>query len=323
MKSNAVHSSLPAQNLVTQVLDLACAPTAERPGRWAALLAQSLDAARVEPDLGGAHGAGLAVQITPAGQGLWLPALADLPAMVVHRSQHRRAFDLRDQQWATQLHALACRVLAGDGAHQQGAYQQGAAGERARIACDLHDDLGAKLLSLAHASAADAAVAALAREALQEMRLIVHHLAAQPLPLGEVLADWRAECITRLHAAEVSVDWQADVNAADQAALVSPRAAMHLTRVLRESVTNLINHSGAAQCRVRLALDSEKFSLSIEDNGCGLRADQTAGQRAGQAGMGLTHIERRVQGLQGQFQWLASTLGGVLLQVQVPRKTMF
>ena len=69
--------------------------------------------------------------------------------------------------------------------------------ERKRIASDLHDDLGAKLLTIVH-SADPARVPQLAREALEEMRLSVRGLAGRPVRLDDALADWRAETMVRL-----------------------------------------------------------------------------------------------------------------------------
>ena len=73
--------------------------------------------------------------------------------------------------------------------------------ERRRIASDLHDDLGAKLLTIVHTSDS-ARIPQLAREALDEMRLSVRGLAGKPVRLDEALADWRAEVMTRLQQAD-------------------------------------------------------------------------------------------------------------------------
>ena len=89
-------------------------------------------------------------------------------------------------------------------------------------------------------------------------------------------------------------------------------------RVVREAVTNMIRHSGATCCRVRLALEDGALLLSVEDNGCGLPA---GGERPVQ-GMGLVHIERRVRDLNGTHQNLASALGGWRLQLHIPLVSM-
>jgi signal transduction histidine kinase len=78
--------------------------------------------------------------------------------------------------------------------------------ERKRIASDLHDDLGAKLLTIVHTADATR-VPQLAREALEEMRLSVRGLAGRPVRLDDALADWRAEIIGRLTQARIETLW--------------------------------------------------------------------------------------------------------------------
>ena len=69
--------------------------------------------------------------------------------------------------------------------------------ERKRIAADLHDDLGAKLLTIVHTSESER-ISTLAREALEEMRLSVRGLTGKPVHLIDALGDWRAEVVSRL-----------------------------------------------------------------------------------------------------------------------------
>jgi hypothetical protein len=83
--------------------------------------------------------------------------------------------------------------------------------ERKRIASDLHDDLGAKLLTIVHTADATR-VPQLAREALEEMRLSVRGLAGRPVRLDDALADWRAEIIGRLTQAKIETLWDHPVD---------------------------------------------------------------------------------------------------------------
>ena len=74
--------------------------------------------------------------------------------------------------------------------------------ERKRIAADLHDDLGAKLLTIVHTPASGPHLDA-GREALEEMRLSVRGLTGKPVHLADALADWRAEVVMRLGQANI------------------------------------------------------------------------------------------------------------------------
>lgn len=187
--------------------------------------------------------------------------------------------------------------------------------ERRRIASDLHDDLGARLLGITQASratgAADGArVAEMARLALDEMRLAVRGMTAAPALAADVLADWRAECVARLEAAGVVPQWQADEPPADL--LLPSRVQVQCTRVLREAVSNVIRHSGATHCGVRIAWEQGGLLLEVRDDGRGLPA--TAASR----GHGLTSIEGRIRGLAGWHRFDEAPGGGTRLAAWVP-----
>ena len=126
--------------------------------------------------------------------------------------------------------------------------------ERKRIASDLHDDLGAKLLTIVHTSDS-ARVPQLAREALEEMRLSVRGLAGRPVRLDDALADWRAETMVRLGQANIEALWdQPEV----EPHMLPARLFMQLTRVLREAVSNVIKHSEATRCEIRCLVAGRK-----------------------------------------------------------------
>lgn len=300
------------RDLASGILALGLTAAAERAQLWGALLERSFRVQRVElsPALLGAPASAGPV-VLDNGRALWVPPVAGLPgATLWQRDRGARAFTRSDRRLAQRLSALAAQVI-----RARQAYVLGASHERERIADDLHDDLGAKLLSLLHASGrpeAGAEVARLAREALEEMRLSVRHLKAQPVSAADVLADWRAEAVSRLSAAGIEVDW--DPQLPEQMLLVPVRAASQLTRVVREAVSNIIHHSGAAHCRVRLTVSAHELQLEVEDNGVGMDSAAVAAA----VGMGLPGIERRVRRLGGTHRFVVGALGGTLLMVRVP-----
>jgi len=189
--------------------------------------------------------------------------------------------------------------------------------ERQRIASDLHDDLGAKLLTIAqtaHAQPANAErVSTLARQALDDMRLSVRGIVGEAALASDVLADWRAETVARLSEAGISPEWVADD---PPAGLVLPaRTHVQLTRVLREAVSNTIRHSGATRCRVCIALQGQILSLQVDDDGKGLPTEtRTLGQ-------GLPSMERRARKLGGRHRFERSDMGGLRVGVVVPWMT--
>jgi two-component system, NarL family, sensor histidine kinase UhpB len=179
--------------------------------------------------------------------------------------------------------------------------------ERKRIASDLHDDLGAKLLTIVHTSDA-ARIPQLAREALEEMRLSVRGLAGRPVRLDDALADWRAEIIGRLTQAGIETLWD---HPADLSYMLPARLFMQLTRVLREAISNVIKHSGATHCEVRSTIEDGNIVLTVRDDGRGIAADLHRGQ-------GMSSMKRRAKKMNGQCLVESRPGYGVVISLTVP-----
>lgn len=299
------------QQLTGELLTLGLAPPADRSAHWTHLLEHVFGARRIEP-WADAPRTGAGVRVLDDGAGLGIPPVGEIPGLRLwQRSGGRRLFGQDDRRLAQRMHELASHIV-----QAQQAYARGAAEERERIADDLHDDLGAKLLTLVHRGESEeadrASLAALARESLQEMRLSVRNMKARPSHMSDVLADWRSETVDRLRTVGIEVDWDARLVGTGQ--LLSPRVTAQLTRVLREAISNVIRHSGASCCRVRVLMSPAEITLDIVDNGRGLDPRVAA---AG-TGVGLASIERRVRQLGGTHQIQCGITGCLALSVQVP-----
>lgn len=184
--------------------------------------------------------------------------------------------------------------------------------ERKRIAADLHDDLGAKLLTIVHTSDNER-ISTLAREALEEMRLSVRGLTGKPMQLADALADWRAEAVARLGQANIEADWKLPSD--ELAQTLSARAFVQTTRILRESLSNIIKHSGASQCKVRVTTDAENFSLVVQDNGKGISLE--LGSKLDR-GHGIASMKHRAKQLQGQCLIESAPGYGTVIRLTIP-----
>jgi len=235
------------------------------------------------------------------GQGVWRLTLA---------RRGRQLFTDDHIQVAGQLWQLLDLGLS-----QQRQTQAAVEQERQRIASDLHDDLGSKLLGIVQAAGADA-TAGLARQALEEMRQSVRGMAGRPVLASDVLADWRAELVSRLDAAGFTVQWEAPEPPMDL--ILSPRVHLQLTRVLREAVSNVVRHSGGRKCRVGILFSGEVIALDVEDDGRDLPAADPAPGTGLPGGLGLANIERRARKLGGRHRFARSSLGGLRVHVTVP-----
>jgi signal transduction histidine kinase len=184
--------------------------------------------------------------------------------------------------------------------------------ERKRIAADLHDDLGAKLLTIVHTSESER-ISTLAREALEEMRLSVRGLTGKPVKLIDALGDWRAEVVGRLSQTGVEGEWQAPTEELPQT--LSARAYVQTTRILREAVNNIIKHSGASRCSIRCTLNEGDFQLKIQDNGKGIPLELDGRLDRGH---GMSSMKHRAKQLQGQCLVESGPGYGTVIRLTIP-----
>jgi two-component system, NarL family, sensor histidine kinase UhpB len=184
--------------------------------------------------------------------------------------------------------------------------------ERKRIAADLHDDLGAKLLTIVHTSESDR-ISTLAREALEEMRLSVRGLTGKPVHLIDALGDWRAEVVSRLGQANILAEWKSpseDIEHTFQA-----RSYVQTTRILRESVSNIIKHSGATNATISSAFQDGDFVLTIQDNGQGIPTELDGRLDRGH---GMASMKSRAKQMHGQCLVESGPGWGTVIRLTIP-----
>ncbi|HET7901730.1 MAG TPA: histidine kinase [Candidatus Nanopelagicales bacterium] len=182
--------------------------------------------------------------------------------------------------------------------------------ERERMASDLHDVLGHSLTVIAvkselagrlldvdpeRARAEVADIERLAREALADARATVGNYRDVSLA-AELVAARRA-----LDAAGIEPDLP---NAVDE---VPGRLRQVFGHVVREGVTNVVRHSGAGRCTVRLAPD--RVEVLDDGRGAAAAADATAS--------GLEGLRRRAELAGCVLEAGARTGGGYRLAVVV------
>ena len=185
--------------------------------------------------------------------------------------------------------------------------QRAVAEERERIHRDLHDDVGAKLLSLVY-RADSRENAELARAALQDLRDTVSRSGGEATSLASLAADWRAECEKRLIEAGLTLDWtqRGDLDSPQ----LAQQQALHLGRVLREAVSNVIRHARAKQVRVTLEGDGRGVRLDVTDDGTVCPDPRPGG--------GLRNMAARAQRLGATLERYTPQAGGCGLRLALP-----
>lgn len=191
--------------------------------------------------------------------------------------------------------------------------EQAISEERERIYRDLHDDVGAKLLSLVY-RAEKPENADLARSALQDLRDVVSTTQQDNLTLGMACADWRAECEQRLVEAGIPLQWR-QTGPLDEFQLTQPQA-LNLGRILREAVSNLIKHAQASQVWVEVTLaEDHGLELRIHDDGIGHQ-----GGPAVNGGRGLRNMRSRAERIGGTLEFASPESGGYEVRLVLPAK---
>ena len=189
--------------------------------------------------------------------------------------------------------------------------EQAASQERERIYSDLHDDLGAKLLSLVY-RAESPVQADLARAILQDLRDVVTRSRGTPGSLGDVLADIRGEAMQRLAAVGIGLRWDEADDLPDP--LLDTGHALHLHRIVREAISNTIRHAQARHLRVRVRASGGELLLELTDDGSGVPA-------AVLAGSGMRNMRTRAGELDGRIDWVPGTEGGAKVLLRMPLET--
>ncbi|MEK6806446.1 MAG: ATP-binding protein [Pseudomonadota bacterium] len=183
------------------------------------------------------------------------------------------------------------------------------AAERQRILNDLHDDIGAKLLTLVH-TAENPGQADLAREVLQDLRDVVTRTRTGAASLLDVLAQIRDETTQRLLVMRAKPIWEQPDDLPDP--MLDEVQTLNLFRIAREAVTNALRHAHARQVRIRIGCAGQDLLFEVTDDGPGMSSD-SVGQ-----GRGTAAMQNRAAELRGQIHWQPGTVAGTKVVLRFP-----
>jgi len=290
--------------LFASAIDVAFAPSRQdSASRWRNLLVRLFDPLEIVeagPDIARAS-------LGDDGLALFLPAIAGASALRLNYPfAGRGLFSPEHLQLATQLVTLTEHAEAG-----RAAYTRGVGEERRRMARDLHDDVGARLLTGLHT--ADAATRPTLQAALSDIRAIVSGLSGDEASLDRILAETRHETARRLEAAGIVLDWPVN-DIEGEAVLLDYRLHKALTSSVREIVSNVIRHAGASALAVTLDLAGDRLTLHFADNGKGIADTALTG---GSQGFGLRNLRHRIEDIGGALS-LANTGHGTAIAIEIP-----
>jgi signal transduction histidine kinase len=198
--------------------------------------------------------------------------------------------------------------------------------ERARLARDLHDDMGA-LLTTAKLDAAriKSRLTGVAPEALERLAHLVETLNSGIALSRTIIENLRPSSLSQL-----GLPVALDILARDFARLsgaevhctlapvrLEPSAELVAYRVVQEAITNIGKYAKASHVWLSLAASGGQIELSVRDDGVGF--DSAAATRSA---YGLLGMRFRVEAERGTLSVTSMPNRGTLIRVQWPEMTL-
>ena len=221
--------------------------------------------------------------------------------------------------------ALMAQVQERQKVEQQRLMEQ----ERARIAHDLHDELGADITEigmLATCLRGDTdggedgrrrleQMADLSRQMVAKLEEIVWAMDPQHDSLGALVSYFLFFADRFLGLANIKLVIDTSEDAASLA--MDARERHQLFLVFKEALANVVRHSGASEVKLAIHINNRILQVLVADNGHGLRkSDPTAGGQEGVASM-----RRRVEKMGGVFEITGADGQGATVKFSVPLDT--
>jgi signal transduction histidine kinase len=258
----------------------------------------------------------------------WLAALARRQVLASEiAGLAQRAEILRDEaegRMAAAGGALAgCVALAGLVAVWGGRIRQRRQTRalRARIARDLHDEIGSNLSSIGLLSqlgidaAPDArtmrteleAIRRVAAQTADSMHDIVWLISPGTKTIGDLSARLRETAGLLL----AGVRWTMEVEGLDSGARLPLESQRDLFLIFKEALHNIQRHARAEHVTIRLTRTGRRFTLGVADDGCGFDPSSAAGH-------GLSNMRARADSCGGWMSLESEPGRGTVISVSLP-----
>lgn len=200
--------------------------------------------------------------------------------------------------------------------------------ERARIAREVHDELGGSLtvlkMSLARAARGhndDLELSAKIKDMhtqIDDLVKLVRRIASDLRP--SILDDFGLSAAMEWQALEWSqrtgIPCRLDVSLMPEDFEIDADRRTALFRVFQESLTNVARHARATQVAVTLLQDGDQLMLTIQDNGQGIDPEKLKSGRS----LGLMGMQERVREVGGEMEIITAPGKGATICVHVPVK---
>ena len=199
---------------------------------------------------------------------------------------------------------------------------------RARLAGDLHDEIGASLSHLALQSdlarrsvSGDAALGNRLASLSESARETLDHLRDTVWLLDPACGTW-GQLDSRLAAVTArllgGLPHEIVRTGTPPETGAPPERSREILLFLKETLTNLRRHAGEARARVLITWEKERLVLEIADTGCGF----DPGGASVEHGRGLSNLRSRAANLGGRCQVESSPGTGTTVRLETPLRTI-
>jgi signal transduction histidine kinase len=201
--------------------------------------------------------------------------------------------------------------------------------ERARVARDLHDQIGQSLTSvllglrlvdgtlardapeLDDARTRTAEVRALVAQALDEVRRLAFDL--RPTVLDDVGLVAALRRLARAHTEHDGVPVEVTLVGLDDDTRLPPEIETVVYRVVQEALTNVARHAAASRADVELAVSGHRVRATVADDGVGFTVDDGR-----LASLGLAGMRERASLVDGCLEVISGPGKGTTVVLEVP-----
>ena len=198
------------------------------------------------------------------------------------------------------------------------------ADDRARVARDLHDQLGASLTQIALLGELAEADKDLPAEVESHAKQISQAARDTTRVLDEIVwavnpsNDTLEGLVNYLckyaqeYLAVGGVRYRLEAPPQLPARALAPEARHHFFLAAKEAVTNIVRHAHATEARVRVSADDRGFTMEIEDNGKGVPPEIVTHRN------GLKNMRLRMESIGGSFEIGPAGEKGARVRLYVP-----
>jgi signal transduction histidine kinase len=180
--------------------------------------------------------------------------------------------------------------------------------ERQRLMQDMHDGLGSSLISairsVERGNISDERVSQILKDCLDDLKLTIDSMEPVEADLLLLLATLRFRLEPRLEGTGVSLLWE--VRELPTLPWLNPSSALHILRIVQESIANILRHTRATEIRVGTTATEDGVQVHIADNGAGFDVAQALSHGGGR---GLQNQRRRAASVDGNITWQSDAAG--------------